>query len=151
MPVNNRALSAGSPSPRAIRWTFIAGFVSTGVHYTHNFVYASDYPPVPVFFPNDLSYQIGIVLFWPLLTAYGAWGVVQYGRGRPRPAIIALAAWSWLGTTSPGHFVGGVPDIPAYAMFTISTDFATGTIMLVLVAQAAVAMVREPHRPLARQ
>lgn len=55
------------------------------------------------------------------------------------------------GHHQPGHFVGGVPDIPAYAMFTISTDFATGTIMLVLVAQAAVAMVREPHRPLARQ
>lgn len=134
------------PSARAIQWTFAAGFVSTLVHYTHNFVAASDYPPVWPLFPNDLAYQIGILAFWPLLTLWGAWGVVRYSRGRLRRALVPLAAWTLLGTTSPGHFLGGVPDIPAYAMFTISTDFAAGMVMLVLVLQAAVALLRTTRR-----
>lgn len=133
--------TAGPPSSRAILWTFVAGLVSTGIHYTHNFLYASDYPPAGPFV-SDLAYQAGILLFWPTLTLWGAWGVYRYGQGRIRAALVPLAAWTMLGTTSPGHFLGGVPDIPAYAMFTISSDFATGVVMLVLVGQAAVALVR---------
>ncbi len=124
-----------APSPASIGIVFASGMLSTAVHYAHNFAYAADYPPVP-FFPTALAYQVGIAVFWPALTLLGAWAVLQYRRGNVAAAVPALAAWSLLGLTSVGHFLGGVPDIPAFAMVTISTDFATGLLMLVLVGQA---------------
>jgi hypothetical protein len=133
---------ADLPSTRLVMWVFVAGVLSTGVHYTHNFTRAADYPPVWPFFQNDLGYQVGIALFWPTLTLWGAWGVRQYGRGNVRRALVPLAAWTALGTTSPGHFLGGVPDIPPFAMATIATDAATGLAMLVLVFVALWTLLR---------
>lgn len=134
-PVNTRAPAPGAPSTALVATVFALGVVSTAVHYAHNFVRAEDYPPVP-FFPSALAYQVGIAVFWPTLTLLGAWGVRQYARGALASGVPALGLWSLLGLTSVGHFLGGVPDVPAYAMFTISTDFGTGLVMLVLLGHA---------------
>nr|WP_064569838.1 hypothetical protein [Gordonia sp. LAM0048] len=107
--------------------------ISTTLHYAHNFVMADDYPPVP-FFPNSLAYQIGIVIFYPLLTGLGIWGFLRYRAGNYRYVPLALVAYAMLGFTSVGHFVGGVPDIPPFFMATISTDFAGGFALLVFAA-----------------
>lgn len=143
-------LAPGIPSSRLVQLTFALGVLSTAIHYWHNFAHAEHYPPV-LFFPTAFAYRVGILVFWPTLTAWGAWAVLRWSRGNPRSALVPLAAWSLLGLTSPGHFLGGVPDIPAYAMFTISTDFAVGAVMLVLVAQACTELRRratpEPGRP----
>ncbi|MBY4226743.1 hypothetical protein [Rhodococcus sp. 06-1460-1B] len=110
--------------------------VSTTIHYTHNFVMADDYPPV-IFFPNSLAYQIGIVIFYPLLTGLGIWGFTRYRAGRMRHVATALIAYAMLGFTSPGHFFGGIPDVPAFFMATIATDFGGGLALLVFAALVA--------------
>ncbi|WP_238420684.1 hypothetical protein [Gordonia sp. 'Campus'] len=97
---------------------------------------ADDYPPVP-FFPNSLAYQIGIVIFYPLLTGLGIWGFLRYRSGRYRYVPGALVGYSMLGFSSIGHFLGGVPDIPPFFMATISTDFAGGLGLIVFAALIA--------------
>lgn len=103
---------------------------STTVHYTHNFIYASEYPPVPLFFPNDLAYRIGIAVFYPLLTIVGIWGYFLYRQGRWRDAVQAIAAYALLGFTTIFHYAGGVPRIPALFTVTIYTDFTSGSLLL---------------------
>lgn len=108
--------------------------LSTTVHYTHNFVMAEDYPPVPLFFPNAIAYQIGIAVFWPVLTAAGFWAFARYRNGHYRGVSTGLIAYAMLGFTSPGHFLGGIPDIPPFFFATIFTDFIGGTALLVFAA-----------------
>ena len=125
----------GIPPANVVLYTFIAGVITTAIHYLHNFNYPEHYPPVYPFFPNALSYQIGIAVFFPICTILGIHGVIQYCKGNFRRAFWPLMYWVPLGLTSPGHFLGGVPDIPAYAMFTITTDFATALMILVFMLQ----------------
>ena len=111
-------------------WILIAGFASTTLHYPHNFIYADDYPPVFPFFPNSLAYRVGILVFYPLLTAAAVHGYRLYASGRTRNALPFLGAYSLLGFTSPFYFVGGVPDIPAFFFATIFTDGITGALVI---------------------
>lgn len=108
-----------------------ATICSSALHYTHNFVMASMYPPLPPLFPTPLAFQIGIVIAWPLLTAVGLWGYRQYAAGRLRRAGWALIVYSTVGTTTIGHFLGPIPEIPPFFMVTIFTDFITGAAMLI--------------------
>ncbi|MBY6312310.1 MULTISPECIES: hypothetical protein [Nocardiaceae] len=112
--------------------------VSTTLHYTHNFLMAEDYPPVSPFFPNATAYRVGIAVFWPLLTALGIWAFRRYRSGRFRGVASALIAYAMLGFTSPGHFFGGVPDIPPFFMATIFTDFLGGAALLAFAAHLIV-------------
>nr|WP_296766643.1 hypothetical protein [Rhodococcus sp. (in: high G+C Gram-positive bacteria)] len=107
--------------------------VSTTIHYTHNFLMADDYPPVP-FFPNSLAYQVGIAVFYPLLTVLGLWGFARYRAGKMRYVSTAFVAYAMLGFSSIGHFVGGVPEVPPFFLATISTDFGGGLSLLVFAA-----------------
>lgn len=106
------------------------GIASTALHYTHNFVMAEMYPPVPLLFPTPSSYRIGIAVFWPLLTAVVLWGYREYTRGRYGRARWALIAYSPLGLTTPSHFLGGMVHIEPLFFVTIFTDFATGLAIL---------------------
>ncbi len=106
------------------------GIASTTVHYGHNFVMAEMYPPVPYLFPTALSYRVGIAVSVPVATALVLWGYRQYVRGRYGRARWALIAYSPLGMSTPGHFLGGVPHIEPFFFATIFTDFATGLAVL---------------------
>ena len=108
-----------------------AAITSSAIHYTHNFVMASMYPPLPPMFPNALAFRIGISITWPLLTGLALWGYAQYVAGRTRPAGWAFIIYSVLGISTIGHFLGPSPDIPAFFFVTIFTDFLTGAAMLV--------------------
>jgi hypothetical protein len=119
---------------RALRLIIAFNLLSTAVHYTHNFVMADMYPPVPVLFPTALSYQIGIAIFWPLLTALGLWGYWLYKVGETRRPRWMLSAYAMLGFTTLGHFMGGNPDIPPFFYVTLFTDFLAGSALLVFVA-----------------
>lgn len=121
-------------SVAALRAIIAFNLLSTSVHYTHNFLMASMYPPAPVVFPTALSYQIGIVIFWPLLTALGLWGYRLYKEGNTRRSRPPLIAYSMLGFTTLGHFLGGNPDIPPFFYVTLFTDFLAGSALLVFVA-----------------
>jgi hypothetical protein len=104
------------------------GILSTAVHYSHNFVMADCYPPV--LFVDSLGYRIGIVVLWPLCTASALFGYWLYAHGRNREAQLALYAYVPLGLITPLHFLGGTPDIPAFFMVTIFTDFLTALSVL---------------------
>jgi hypothetical protein len=122
------------PGVAALRVIIACNLLSTAVHYTHNFLMADMYPPVPVVFPTALSYQIGIAIFWPLLTALGLWGYRLYREGNTRRSRPLLAAYAMLGFTTLGHFLGGNPGIPPFFYATLFTDFLAGSALLAFVA-----------------
>ena len=126
--------SGQRPGLTALRVIIAANLLSTAVHYTHNFAMASMYPPVPVVFPTALSYQVGIAIFWPLLTALGLWGYRLYKEGNTRRSRPLLVAYSMLGFTTLGHFLGGNPDIPPLFYVTLFTDFLAGSALRAFVA-----------------
>jgi hypothetical protein len=53
-----------------------------------------------------------------------------YTQGCNREAQLALVGYVPLGLTTPLHFLGGTPDIPAFFMVTIFTDFLTSFAIL---------------------
>lgn len=119
-----------SPHIGLLRILLAAAIASSAIHYTHNFVEAGEYPSIPLVFPTALAYRIGIVLAWPVLTGVALWGYRQYAEGRMRRAGHAFVAYSFVGISTIGHFLGGTPDIPAIFFVTIFTDFLTGSAML---------------------
>jgi hypothetical protein len=127
------AAEAERPGVTALRLIIVFNLLSTSVHYTHNFVMAKDYPTVFPFV-NATAYQVGIAVFWPLLTALGLWGYKLYREGNTRRSRPLLVAYAMLGFTTLGHFFGGNPDIPLFFYVTLFTDFLAGSALLVFVA-----------------
>ena len=119
---------------RFLRGLLAFSILSTGVHYTHNFIKVDEYPGG---FPGETVVQIGIVLLWPVLTAVGLYGYRLYRDGRLHNAHICLALYSLLGLTTLGHFTAGNPDIPAFFYATIFTDGLAGLAMLAFVVVSA--------------
>jgi hypothetical protein len=133
--LSSRSAQAGRPRSgvAALRAIIAFNLLSTSLHYTHNFVMAGCYPTVFPFV-NETAYRIGIVVFWPLLTAVGLWGYRLYKAGETRRPRRMLAAYSLLGLTTLGHFFGGNPDIPPFFYATLFTDFLAGSALLAFVA-----------------
>lgn len=131
--VDTRSAAELEPAPHItlLRVLLAAAIASTAIHYTHNFVMASMYPPLPPTFPNAFAFQIGIAVAWPLLTGVAIWGYARYVAGHMRQAGWAFVVYSVLGVSTIGHFLGPSPDIPTLFFVTIFTDFLTGTAMLV--------------------
>jgi hypothetical protein len=117
----------------ALRVIIAFNLLSTSLHYTHNFVMAQCYPTVFPFV-NATAYRVGIVVFWPLLTALGLWGYRLYKAGETQRPRLLLAAYSLLGLTTLGHFFGGNPDIPPFFYATLFTDFLAGLALFAFVA-----------------
>jgi hypothetical protein len=134
---DNRQTEAKASSPRpgvaALRAIIAFNLLSTSVHYAHNFVMAHNYPTVFPFV-NATAYQVGIIVFWPLLTAEGLRGYRLYEAGETQRPRRMLAAYSLLGLTTLGHFLGGNPDIPPFFYATMFTDFLAGSALLAFVA-----------------
>jgi hypothetical protein len=118
---------------RVLILTAILAFsvTSTSIHYAHNFIEVAEYPQVS--FISDVVTQAGVLVTWPLLTAIGLWGYLQYLRGQHRSSHLALAAYSLVGLLTLGHFISGNPDIPPFFYATIYTDVAAGLAVLCFV------------------
>lgn len=116
----------------ALRLIIVFNLLSTAVHYTHNFVMAECYPAVFPFV-NATAYRVGIIVFWPLLTALGLRGYRLYKEGNTRRSRPLLVAYAMLGFTTLGHFWGGNPDIPPFFYATLFTDFLAGSALLAFV------------------
>ena len=132
------------PHTTLLRFLLGAAIASSTIHYAHNFAMASMYPPLPPLFPSELAFRIGIAVAWPLLTGVALWGYSQYVAGNVRRAGWAFIAYSVLGISTIGHFMGPSPDIPALFFVTIFTDFLTGTAVLIF-GLATLRQSREPH------
>jgi hypothetical protein len=131
---------------RVLRVLIVFSVLSTGIHFTHNFVKVDNYP-------SDLApgwlVQAAILLAWPVLTAIGIRGYRLYREGRYREAHLHLAAYSVLGITTLGHFLEGTPDIPPFFFATIFTDGIAGFSILVFVLLSMRAQRRRTEAPLA--
>jgi hypothetical protein len=114
-------------SESVLKWILAASIVSTGLHYTHNFIEIDSYPAGPV---SGTVTQAAILLSWPLLTAIGLLGYRLYAKGRFSQAHACLVAYSFTGISTLGHFLNGSPDIPAFFYGTIFTDALTGLAVL---------------------
>jgi hypothetical protein len=125
---------------RILRVLLVFSVVSTALHYTHNFVAASDYPGPA----SGVAAQVAIVVFWPLLTAIGLLGYRLYARGRLYPAHVCLAIYSVTGISTLGHFLSGSPDIPPFFYATIFTDGLAGFAILGFVVVSARAVAPAP-------
>jgi hypothetical protein len=106
--------------------------VSTGLHYTHNFVKADEYPGA-----GGTATRVAIVVFWPLLTAIGLYGYRLYRDGRLYPAHVCLAIYSLTGISTLGHFLAGNPDVPPFFYATLFTDGLAGLSILAFVVVSA--------------
>jgi hypothetical protein len=110
-----------------LRWILAASIVSTGLHYTHNFIAIDRYPDGPV---SGTVTQAAILISWPLLTAIGLLGYRFYAQRHFRNAHACLLAYSFAGISTLGHFIYGSPDIPAFFYATIFTDGLSGFAVL---------------------
>ncbi|MGW4483348.1 hypothetical protein ACWEOE_05860 [Amycolatopsis sp. NPDC004368] len=115
----------------------ILGFtlLTTTFHYSHNVIREQDYPQItglPV-----LVAQIVIAFGWVLFTASGLAGYRAYVRGRYWRALGFLLVCSLGGLASAGHFLVGVPRIPAFWFATIFTDAAAAMALWFFVSWAA--------------
>jgi len=125
---------------KILRALLAFSIASTAVHYTHNFVAASDYPgPVA-----SVVVQVAIVLFWPVLTVIGLLGYRLYKQGRSYPAHVCLAVYSVTGLSTLGHFLSGTPKIPPFFFATIFTDGLAGLSILAFVVVSARGHTRRP-------
>ncbi len=152
----------GAPSPTpgwmssqahrvvALRFILAASITSTALHYAHNYVKVHHYPE------SDLASfdttRLGILIVWPLLTAIGLLGYWLYTRHVYGLAHACIAAYSFLGFVTLGHFVDGSPDISPFWYGTIFTDALAGGVALAFVVWSAVAVSSdgEPRRAVAR-
>jgi hypothetical protein len=110
-----------------LRWILAFGILSTGLHFTHNFVAIDQYPDDLV---SGTVVQVAIVLFWPLFTALALYAYRLYARRRYRDAHPILLAYSFFALTTLGHFVDGKPDIAPFWFATIFTDALAGLAVL---------------------
>jgi hypothetical protein len=110
-----------------LRWVLAFGILSTGLHFTHNFVAIDRYPDDLV---SGTVVQVAIVLFWPLFTAVALYAYRLYSQGRYRDAHHLLFAYSFFALTTLGHFLDGSPDIAPFWFATIFTDALAGLAVL---------------------
>ena len=101
--------------------------LSTGLHFTHNFVEIDQYPDS---FVSDDLIQAGVLVFWPLFTAIGVLGYRLYRQERYSYAHACLLGYSFFALTTLGHFLDGSPDIAPFWFATIFTDALGGLAML---------------------
>ena len=116
-----------------LRWVLAFGILSTGLHFTHNFVAIDQYPDNLV---SGTVVQVAILLFWPLFTGLALFAYRLYRQGRYREAHPILIAYGFFGLTTLGHFLDGKPDIAPFWFATIFTDALAGIAVLAFTARS---------------
>jgi hypothetical protein len=124
----------------------ILGFtlLSTTLHYGQNVISASSYPPVA-----GISLEVTQVLVafaWVLTTLAGVLGYRAYVRGKYWPSLAFLLVYSLAGIGSAGHFLVGVPQVPAFWFATIFTDVLASFVIWGFVMWAASKLNRVTSR-----
>jgi multisubunit Na+/H+ antiporter MnhC subunit len=110
-----------------LRWILGFSILSTGLHFTHNFVAVDKYPDDLV--SGDVV-RVAIVISWPLFTLLAVRAYRLYAQGRRREAHPLLLGYAFFCLTTAGHFLDGVPDIAPFWFATIFTDVLAGFAVL---------------------
>lgn len=146
---SNEIYTMTGVSIKTLRYVLWFNIITTTIHYPHNYIKAEQYPTIWPFFPNPTSFRVSIVVLWPLLCMMGFIGYKQYRSGTlqgVRNSIPMLGAYSLLGASSIGHFLGGVPQIPWFFLATIFTDCIAGMVLLGLLWKIKKAVDAEADR-----
>ena len=125
---------------RPLRVILVFTLVSTVLHYAHNTVRAADYPQIPGI--SVLATQVVVAVSWVVFTAFGLAGYRAFADGRYWRSLAFLLVYSLSGLASAGHFLVGVPRIPAFWFATIFTDTLAALAMWVFVCWAAMLLNR---------
>lgn len=120
----------------ALALLIAALFVSTALHYAHNYIEIEHYPPTDLATNNTI--RLAILIAWPTLTVAGIAGYLVYASRRYALALPLLAAYSVLGLATLGHFTEGSPHIGAFWYATIFTDAIFGIAILAFAIWSAV-------------
>ncbi|WP_020664362.1 hypothetical protein [Amycolatopsis benzoatilytica] len=123
-----------------LRVILVFTLLSTVLHYTHNTVRAADYPQIPGI--SVLAAQVVVAVSWVVFTAFGAAGYRAFLTGRYWRSLALLLVYSLSGLASAGHFLVGVPRIPAFWFATIFTDAIAALAMWIFVCWAATRLNR---------
>jgi hypothetical protein len=118
--------------------------LTTTLHYAHNVIRAQDYPPTPGI-PLVLA-QVLVAFGWVLFTTFGVLGYRAYLAGRYPRALAFLLVYSLSGLASAGHFLVGVPQVPAFWFATIFTDALSALALWAFVVWAWAALDRVTSR-----
>jgi hypothetical protein len=120
-----------------LRWILGFSILSTGLHFTHNFVAVDQYPDDLV---SGEVVRVAIIVSWPLFTALSLHAYRLYRQGRRREANPLLLGYAFFCLTTAGHFLDGVPDIAPFWFATIFTDVIAGLAVLAF----TVSSMKEP-------
>ncbi|GAB3718850.1 hypothetical protein GCM10027598_30980 [Amycolatopsis oliviviridis] len=126
----------------ALRLILAFTLLSTTLHYAHNVIRAADYPQIEGIPVGVAATLVAIVYF--VLTAIGLLGYRDYLRGRYWRALGFLMVFSLSGLASLGHFLVGVPQVPAFWFATIFTDGASALMLWGFVIWASAKLNRVP-------
>lgn len=103
----------------------IACIVSTGIHFTDNYLCFEKYPQPDWITPSS------IYIAWIVWTVIGAAGYWLYRGGRFWFAYVCLTIYSFAGLDSLGHyFYGTMSEFSMKMHFFILTDGLTGLAIL---------------------
>ncbi|PYH85231.1 hypothetical protein BO82DRAFT_398665 [Aspergillus uvarum CBS 121591] len=138
----NLNLPSSSSQLRSLRIILFSLWLTTTIHYAHNYLRAEDYPPVPGIYTSARAYRIGITISYPFHTLCGIRGYYLLKSGDLQTSPIYLASYASLGIRTPAHFFGGVPQIPWFWFLTIFTDFFAGLALAVFCYRAYVSTNR---------
>ena len=112
---------------RLLRLILGFGILSTGLHFTHNFVAIDQYPDDLV---SGTVVRVAILVSWPVFTGLALYAYRLYSQGRRREAHPLLFAYAFFALTTLGHFLDGTPDIAPFWFATIFTDALAGAAVL---------------------
>lgn len=123
---------------RVLDVVFPAAVVVSIVHYTDNYLGYDSYPHKGAPIPDPAATTI--LVAWFVFTALGIAGYVLYRRGRIRPAVLLLAAYSGSGLIGIGHYtVPGMTDAVWWRQAHVIADILLGMAMLATAVWIALA------------
>ncbi|MEV7553084.1 hypothetical protein AB0N89_26030 [Amycolatopsis sp. NPDC089917] len=126
----------------ALRLILAFTLLSTTLHYAHNVIRAADYPQIDGIPVGVAATLVAVAYF--VFTAFGLAGYRDYLRGRYWRALVFLMVFSLSGLASLGHFLVGVPQVPAFWFATIFTDGASALLLWGFTTWAATKLNRVP-------
>jgi drug/metabolite transporter (DMT)-like permease len=134
-------MNVSSRACTVLKVLIIACIGSTAIHYTDNAISIDKYPP-----SDTVNAQV-VVLTWLLVTPAAFLGYRLYANGRRLLAYGALAVYSFVGLSTPGHYTSGsFGDFAWWRNVSIISDGVAGATIVAFVLWSAL-IAREWAQP----